>query len=51
MAQLNDLIVLGNTNLVGETQASNITADKFIGNLTGKATSADKLNTNAGSAT
>ncbi len=48
MAQLNDLLVLGNSNLLGDvTSFGTIKAVKFDG----PATSADKLNVNAGSAT
>ena len=39
MAQLNDLLVLGNTSLIGDVNANGkITAPEFIGSLTGTAT-------------
>lgn len=46
MAQLNNLIVNGTIKSIGK-----VTAPEFKGSLTGNATSANKLNTDAGSAT
>ena len=52
MAQLNDLLVLGDTNLQGDVVSQgNVTAPKFIGALQGNADTATALTSNAGSAT
>jgi hypothetical protein len=44
MAQLNDLLVLGNTSLIGDVIAvGKITSSEFIGSLTGNASTATNV--------
>ena len=44
MAQLNDLLVLGNTSLIGEvTTSGKITSPEFVGSLIGNASTATKF--------
>jgi hypothetical protein len=44
MAQLNDLLVLGNSNLLGAVNIfGNITAPTFVGALSGNASTATKF--------
>lgn len=48
MAQLNDLLVLGNSNLLGALSVfGDITAPTFIGDLDGNASTASKFSSNA----